>query len=71
MDLNVSVEINHDQRTLLLEGLRFIRSARKLEFRDPMAPTSDRREAELKQIAALMERLNSLPLNAAENAERS
>jgi hypothetical protein len=57
MDSTLTVELTEHQRKLLLEGLRFVRSNRKLEFRDPLAAPSVERETDLRQVAQLMDRL--------------
>ncbi|HVW01013.1 MAG TPA: hypothetical protein VHB77_11760 [Planctomycetaceae bacterium] len=62
MESNLTVELTDTQRELLIEGLRFVRSARKLAFRDPLASTDEQREADLRQVAALMDRLNAAPV---------
>ena len=54
---NLTIEVNSQQRDLLLQGLRYIRSSRRLEFRDPLAPPDEKREGELKEIAGLMTQL--------------
>jgi len=58
MSDSLALEISHQQRDLLLEGLRYIRSARRLAFREPGAPADPKREAELQQIAELMGQLD-------------
>jgi hypothetical protein len=57
MDSTLTVELTDHQRKLLLEGLRFVRSQRKLEFRDPLAEPSQERETDLRQVTQLMDRL--------------
>jgi hypothetical protein len=59
MESNLTVELTDTQRELLIEGLRFVRSSRKLAFRDPLAAPDEQSEADLKQVAALMDRLNA------------
>ncbi|MFN5531532.1 MAG: hypothetical protein ACK5F7_13245 [Planctomycetaceae bacterium] len=58
MSDSLAFEVNSQQRDLLLEGLRYIRSARRLAFREPGAPVDAKREAELQQIAELMGQLD-------------
>ncbi len=58
MSNSLALELNTQQRDLVLEGLRYIRSARRLAFRDPLAPPDAKREAELSQIAELMGQLD-------------
>lgn len=54
----VNLELNHQQRDLVLEGLRYIRSARRLAFRDPLAPPDEQRNAELRVIGELLGQLD-------------
>lgn len=58
MDATQILELNPSQKELILEGLRYVRSSRKLAFRDPLAPPDQQREAELTQVAQLINRLN-------------
>jgi len=58
MSENVTVELNQQQRDLVLEGLRYIRSSRRFEFREPSEPRNDRRETDLRTIAELMGQLD-------------
>lgn len=57
MDAIVKLEITDAQRDLLVEGLRFVRSARKLAFRDKFNTPYPNTTAELSEVCALMERL--------------
>lgn len=59
MPETLNVELNKHQRDLLLEGLRYIRSTRRLAFRDPLAAPDAQRESELREIAGLMGQLDS------------
>lgn len=59
MSNSLALELNTQQRDLVLEGLRYIRSARRLAFRDPMGPPDEKRESELRQIAELMGQIDS------------
>lgn len=59
MSDHLSLEINAYQRDLLLEGLRYLRSSRRFEFREPLAPPDERREGDLREIACLMGQLDS------------
>lgn len=51
-------EFNTQQRELLLEGLRYIRSTRRLAFREPLAPVDEQRESDLRVISELMLQLS-------------
>lgn len=57
MDANVTLEITDAQRNLLVEGLRFVRSARKLAFRDKFNNPYPNTSVELTEVAELLERL--------------
>ena len=59
MSDNLSVALTTQQRDLLLEGLRFVRSARRYEFRDPRLPADAAREQDLRDIAGLISRLDA------------
>jgi hypothetical protein len=54
-----NVELSEEQRALVIEGLRYIRSARRLAFRDPLAPPDEKRESELRIISELMGRFEA------------
>lgn len=47
-------EFSTHQRELLLEGLRYVRSSRRLAFREPLAPANEEREGDLRVISELM-----------------
>ena len=58
MNEPVNLELTRQQRDLVLEGLRYIRSARRLAFRDPLAPPDEQRNTELRVIGELMGQLD-------------
>ena len=58
MDANVTLEITDAQRELLVEGLRFVRSARKLAFRDKFSNPYPNSAEELTELSALLDRLS-------------
>lgn len=58
MSDTVNVALTPEQRDLLLEGLRFVRSSRRFEFRDPRAPADPAREHDLREVASLISRLD-------------
>ena len=58
MNEHVTLELTPHQRELVLEGLRYIRSSRRFEFREPSAPRDERRESDLRTIAELMGQLD-------------
>jgi hypothetical protein len=51
-------EFNTHERDLILEGLRYVRSARKLEFRPATAGPDPKRVADLEAIAMLLSKLD-------------
>ena len=57
MDATVKLEITDAQRELLVEGLRFVRSARKLSFRDKFSNPYPNSATELNEVSALLEHL--------------
>lgn len=57
MDATLKLELTDTQRDLLVEGLRFVRSARKLSFRDKFSNPYPQTEEELNEVSALLERL--------------
>ena len=64
MDAIQTVELNDVQKELVLEGLRYVRSARKLAFRDPLGSPDQQRESELVEVAQLINRLNGTETNS-------
>jgi hypothetical protein len=58
MSEHVTLELTEHQRDLVLEGLRYIRSARRYEFRETSAGRDERREADLRMISELMGQLD-------------
>ena len=66
MEANLNVQLTSEQRALVLEGLRFVRSSRKLAFRDPLAPPDAQSESDLQAVTALMERLHGQPAEKAQ-----
>jgi len=58
MNENMTVELTQHQKELVLEGLRYIRSSRRFEFREPSQPRDERRETDLRTIAELMGQLD-------------
>jgi hypothetical protein len=68
MNEAVTLELTQHQRDLVLEGLRYIRSSRRFEFREPSAGRDERRETDLRTIAELMGQLDpasAVPAGAA------
>jgi len=57
----MTLELTQQQRDLVLEGLRYIRSSRRYEFREPLNPQNEQRDADLRVIADLMGQLDSTP----------
>ncbi len=58
MEATLNMDLTEEQRTLVLEGLRYVRSSRKLAFRDPLAPPDPQREGDLRVVNSLLERLD-------------
>jgi hypothetical protein len=54
----MTLELTQHQKDLVLEGLRYIRSSRRFEFREPSQPRDERRETDLRTIAELMGQLD-------------
>lgn len=57
MDTLLKLEINSVERELLLEGLRFVRRARQLTFREAEDLTYPNFQNDLHTVAELFERL--------------
>lgn len=53
----MKLEITDAQRELLVEGLRFVRNARKLSFRDKFSNPYPNSAEELNAVSALLETL--------------
>lgn len=64
---NMTVELSRRQQELVLEGLRYIRSSRRFEFREPASGPDERRDTDLRMIADLMTHLDpeAVPATAA------
>jgi hypothetical protein len=58
MSDSVSLNLTTQQRDLIVEGLRYLRSSRRYEFRDPLNPADARRDTDLREITGLMSRLD-------------
>jgi hypothetical protein len=58
MSEHVTLELTQHQRDLVLEGLRYIRSSRRYEFREPSEGRNERRETDLRTISELMGQLD-------------
>lgn len=58
MNETLALELTPHQRDLVLEGLRYIRSSRRFEFRAPASPPDERREGDLRAIGELMGQLD-------------
>jgi hypothetical protein len=62
--MNVSLDLNSQQRELLVEGLRHVRSARKYEFREASDAPDPRRANDLQAISDLMVQLEGKSASA-------
>lgn len=58
MSESVTLSLSSAQRELIVEGLRYLRSSRRYEFRNPHSPSDPRRDNDLREIAGLMTRLD-------------
>jgi len=58
MDSVLTLELNGTTKDLILEGLRYVRSSRKLAFRDPLAPPDEQREADICAVQNLIKQIN-------------
>ena len=65
MSETLTVGLTEDQRDLLLEGLRFVRSAVQLEITDPEPGFVADRRQRLKEIDSLVDRLGGCRTEAA------
>ncbi len=57
----VNLELTKEQRDLLLDGLKFVRSARALDVRDPLPNEDVTRKAELSEVDELVGLLEKGP----------
>lgn len=65
LDSTYKLEITEAQRTMLLEGLRFVRSARMLSVRDQLNQSYPNGSNDLRELAKLVEKLkNSIPVES-------
>ncbi len=60
----INLELTADQRQLLLDGLKFVRSARALDVRDPQPGEDLTRKAELAEVDELVGLLEKGPTTA-------
>lgn len=68
----MNVELTADQREVLLQGLRYVRSSLMLDIRDPDATVDAERDDRLRNVAALVDQLNGqLPKRAASGSTSS
>ncbi len=58
MSEQLTVALTPTQRSLIVEGLRYLRSTRRYEFRDPLAPPDSGREQDIREIVGLLGQLN-------------
>ena len=58
MSETLTVGLTKDQREMLLQGLRFMRSSVLLDLRDPTPEADEDRRAQLQKIESLSEQLN-------------
>ena len=68
----MTVELTPDQREVLLQGLRYVRSSLMLDIRDPDPTLDAERDDRLRNVAALVDQLNGqLPKRAASGSTSS
>lgn len=58
MDTALTLELSNSQKELVLEGLRYVRSSRKLGFRDPLAPPDEQRELDISTAESLISHIS-------------
>ena len=58
MSESLNIGLTNDQRDLLLQGLRFVRSSVLLEIHDPTPEIVETREGQLHEIETLVEQLS-------------
>ena len=61
MSSPMPLELNQEQRDVLLRGLRFVRSAAMLTPEDPTERSVAKRNAELQKISELASLLDGMP----------
>ena len=64
MSHSLHLELNKNDREVLLRGLRYVRSSVMLEFREPSPRDTEQRRSQLQQIASLVEQLDGTPAAA-------
>jgi hypothetical protein len=57
MNSVLRLELSSSQKELVLEGLRYVRSSRKLGFRDPLAAPDEQREQDISTVQSLISRI--------------
>ncbi len=62
MSEKLTVELSGDQREVLLRGLRFVRSSLMLDVYDPTPELVEKRNSQLREVAALAEHLTNAPV---------
>lgn len=55
----LSLAVTSHQRDLLMEGLRYVRSSRRFEFRETSASPDQVREGDIQEITGLLGQLES------------
>lgn len=54
----ISVDLDHQERDILLRGLRHVRSSVALAVCDPTPESQEQKDQDIREIEALMDRLN-------------
>lgn len=63
MDSVLTLELSGSQKELVLEGLRYVRSSRKLGFREPLAPPDEKREKDIVDVQNLIRQISETDPN--------
>ena len=58
MNNAISVDLDQQERNILLRGLKHVRSSIALAVCDPTAENQEQKDRDIKDIEALMDRLN-------------
>lgn len=65
MNQSVTLDLDHQERDILLRGLRFVRSSIRLHVEDPTAETVEQRRGAIAEIEELIARLEGSPRQTA------
>lgn len=65
MSENVIVELSDQQREVLLQGLRYVKSSIRLHVCDPTEDSVEQRQSQISEIESLVDHLNAAPAQGA------